>query len=196
MKPGRRVLGAILWAALTLTAAAPGCGRSSPPPAPPPAPPPPDETGVPRSGQEPGQAPQAEPAPPVPAAAAPAIPATPAAGTIDAAPFVLAGAWIDESVLTLTDIGGRSVVIAIFRPGSGDAPSSDGAGGVIDLTAGPIPFGSPHIIVRPGPGGRAETYTDGYRLRLELPDPTGGDGGLWLELPGGRGTIAGRFEPG
>jgi hypothetical protein len=168
----------------------PGCGPSSPktPTTPPTGVS--DESETPDEPAETGQvseipAPQtpvetpAEPVDPEPVVVPVEIPDGPVAGMIDGQVFVLGNASVHESVVTLTGEGGRSVSVILF----------DEADGAVDLTGGAWPFGSPHVVLRPGDGKPATTWTDGYRLRLDLKA-----GELFIKLPEGRGVIAGRFD--
>ncbi len=181
---------ATLMAAVLFALLAPGCGPSSPTP---PTPPPTDATGEPEPVGETGEpdeqleapvpeppvAEVPEPVEPEPVAIAVEIPGGPVSGLIDGQPFVLASASIHASVVTLTGEGGRSVSVILF----------DQADGSVDLTEGDWPFGSPHVVLRTGGGEAAMTWTDGYRLRLDLEAGT-----VFLELPEGRGLIAGLFD--
>jgi len=169
---------------------APGCGPSSP--APPSAPaagdsdepktvaqtPETDEASETPTAPSPVETPT-EPVEPEPIVVPVEIPGGPVAGTIDGQAFTLADASVHGSVVTLTGEGGRSVSVILF----------DQADGVVDLIEGDWPFGSPHVVLRPGGGEPATTWTDGYRLRLDLKA-----GEVFLELPAGRGLIAGRFD--
>ncbi len=177
-------------AAVLVSLLAPGCGPSSPTP---PTPPPANASGEPEPAGETAEvdeqleapAPEqpveesAEPVEPEPAAIAIEIPDGPVLGSIDGQPFVLAKASIHASVVTLTGEGGRSVSLILF----------DEADGVVELTEGDWPFGSPHVVLRTVGDEPAMTWTDGYRLRLDLQGGT-----VFLELPEGRGVIAGRFD--
>jgi hypothetical protein len=120
-----------------------------------------------------------EPVEPEPVVIPVKIPDGPVSGMIDGQAFVLSAASVHESVVTLTGEGGRSVSVILF----------DEADGAVDLTGGAWPFGSPHVVLRPGDGKPATTWTDGYRLRLDLKA-----GELFIKLPEGRGVIAGRFD--
>ena len=169
---------------------APGCGPSSPAPPSGPSANASDEPETAGESAEPNEqtvepAPQppaeepTEPVEPEPVVAPVEIPDGPVTGTIDGQAFTLASASVHGSVVTLTGEGGRSVSVILF----------DEADGVVDLTEGDWPFGSPHVVLRPGGDELATTWTDGYRLRLNLEA-----GEVFLELPAGRGLIAGRFD--
>jgi hypothetical protein len=167
----------------------PGCGPSSPKtPTTPPAgvsdepetPDEPAETGEVSEVPDP-QIPETptEPVEPEPAVVPVEIPDGPMSGSIDGQGFVLASVSVHGSVVTLTGEGGRSVSVILF----------DEADGAVDLTDGDWPFGSPHVVLRPGGNEPAITWTEGYRLRLDLEAGT-----MFLELPEGRGVITGRFD--
>jgi len=184
MKSGALVQAMAWWMGMGVLAAAPGCERPKPPPAPTPIEPAP-EVPVPEALPEPPPEPEAtDSEPEAPTAAEPEIPDAPASGRLDDAPFALAQATVEHSVLSLTDTNGRTIAIVLFS-------RKDELPGTIDLTSGEIPFGSPHVVVRTGEDQPARNYTGGYRLLLEL---DGGAGGIWLELPEDRGTVAGRFD--
>ena len=184
MKPGRLVQGMALWTGMVLMAGASGCGRPTPPPAPTPIAPEPEEPS-PKEVSEPQPEPQdVEPEPVAPTVAAPTIPDAPVSGVLDGEPFALAKAEMRDAVLTLTDADGRTIAVVVFHR-AGESV------GLIDLTSGEIPFGSPHVVVRAGADQAAMDYTESYRLRLEL---DGGRGGIWLELPEGRGIVAGTID--
>ncbi len=102
----------------------------------------------------------------------------PVAGDLDGQRFDLAQASLNDTTLAFTDSTGRVVTVAIFG-------STTDAMRLIDDV---IPFGSPHIYVKPGRDAPPAAYTEGYRMLLDVPAGT-----IWLELPDERGLISGHF---
>lgn len=177
-----------VWAAGVLSVACVlwGCGKSSSNSTPPPTPahaagaqddgvgkPPPDEA-----------APTPEPSPPEPTPvtevaepARPVIPESPVAGEIDGRAFEVAAVRRDGSTVVIRDGDGRSVTLVLFD----DRKDVE--------VLGDVQFGDPQVFVRADPGQPPEAFVEGYRLIFDQEA-----GRLWLELPEGRGTIAGTFK--
>ncbi len=173
------IIAAMLGAALT------ACEGKQQPPAPQPAPSPVVQTPEPEADPSHTEQPHGEhteqpaaesPAPPV----VPTIPDHLLSGMLGGEPFLLRRADRMGSALRLAGEGDYAVTLVFFN-------EPDRRSWTI---LEPAAFGAPHLHVRT-PGAVA-VVMEGYRMLLEL-DESGQRGGIWLELPEDRGTIAGRF---
>lgn len=165
----RMVVAAIVCAAFS------GCRKATPPP-PPPAPPSPavPESTPPETAEPPETAPEAPP--PVQQTERPTIPDRPVSGEIDGHDFKLARVTRQDATVLIEGDDGRGVTLAVF--------GSAGPFEILDEAG----FGAPHVYVRSPRDAPARGYVTGYRLIYDEVQ-----GLLYLQLPGGRGTIAGRF---
>lgn len=159
-----------LLASTTAFIFAGGC-KPTPPPPPTPTPTQPTPPPQPAPTPTPLAAPEVTPKP--------AIPPAPISGVLSGSPFEPASIDRDPLQLRFAQSADRSISLVFF---GSPMPTSVS---ILDE----VPFGSPHVHVRSGPSAAAIHMT-GYRLILEL-DEAGG--GIWLELPNGSGSLAGRF---
>lgn len=151
-----------------------GCSKPAPPPNPPPS-----STETPEEPAQPAAKPVPDSSTPEPKPAEPqrpTIPEGPIAGIVDGQPFEVASVVRDGSTVTFATADGSGVTLAFF----GSLRQFE--------VLGESTFGSPHVYVRSPADAAAKAYVDGYHL---VYNETTGE--LWLELPDGRGVIAGRF---
>lgn len=178
---GLRLMQAAAVSALGLTLAA--CEGKQPPPAPAPSSAPGPQAPEPHPGP-PDAAQPHEPESPAPAPAQtapePTIPDEPLAGVLGGEPFALRRAERMGTALRLAGEGDYAVTLVFFNEPDRRSWS------ILE----PAAFGAPHLHVRT-PGAVA-VVMEGYRMLLEL-DQSGQRGGIWLELPDQRGSIAGTF---
>lgn len=165
----------LLVASIVLSAACWGCRKATAPPPPPtPAAPPTPEPAPGDTTEPPGTAPEATPT--VEQIKRPAIPEHPVRGQIDGRDFELARVQRQDATVLILGQDGRGVTLALF-----------GSPGPFEILEEPG-FGAPHVYVRSPQDAPARGYVAGFRLIYDE-----AQGLLYLQLPEGRGTIAGRF---